>query len=187
MFAVPRPGGTAFPWRTWGIAALAGFLALGIGGGLFIDPVRYYRHLLELTGRVDSVPNSVSIYFALPMTAAGHVAALKFQAIGAVKLLTLPGIALAIAGVAWFVPRSRQALLLLLPALTYSAFVFFLLRAEQIRYLLPLGFILALFAGAAAEAALRLPIRPRVAAAAILFAATVSLGTLRLVDLTYAM
>jgi len=93
----------------------------------------------------------------------------------------------AIAGVAWFVPRSRQALLLLLPALTYSAFVFFLLRAEQIRYLLPLGFILALFAGAAVEAALRLPIRPRVAAAAILFAATVSLGTLRLVDLTYAM
>ena len=187
MFAVPRPGGTAFPWRTWGIAALAGFLALGIGSGLFIDPVRYYRHLLELTGRVESVPNAVSLYFALPMTAAGHVAALKFQAVGLSHMLTLTGVVLAVAGIAWFVPRSRQARLLFLPALTYSAFVFFLLRAEQIRYLMPLGFVFALFAGAAVDAALRSPIRMRAAAAAILFAATVSVGTLRLIDLTYAM
>ena len=187
MFAVPRPSGTAFPWRTWGIAAVAGFVALGIGSGLFIDPVRYYYHLMELVGRLDSVPRTASLYFALPNTAAGHLAALKFQAVGSMQGLTFFGLMLAVAGIALFVPGNRQARLLLLPALTYSAFVFFFLRAEQLRYLLPLGFVLALFAGAAADAGTRSPVRIRAAAAWGLLAAAISISTLRLADLTHAM
>jgi hypothetical protein len=184
---VPRAAGSAFPWRTWGVAILAGFVALGVGSGLFIDPVRYYRHLMFLAGRVEAVPGEATISTALPMTPSGHIEALTWQVTGSSAILTAAGLALAIGGVLWFVPRSRQARLLLLPALTYSIVVFFLLRAEQIRYLLPLAFVLALFAGAAVDAGLRAPARVYAAAVSVLFALTVSIGALRLVDLTYAM
>lgn len=124
---------------------------------------------------------------ALPMTAAGHVAALQFQGLGTAAMLTLPGLLLAIVGVLWFVPRNRQARLLALPALTYAVFVFGALRAEQIRYLLPLGFVLALFAGAAVDAGIRSPVRIRGWTAMTLLAITVGVALLRLVDLTHAM
>jgi hypothetical protein len=102
-------------------------------------------------------------------------------------MLTLPGVVLAVTGLAWFLPRDRTARLLMLPALSYSLFVFFFLRAAQLRYLLPLGLMLALFAGAAVDAAWRSSSRPRLALASGLFAAAGLIGLLRLVDLTHAM
>jgi len=187
MFALPRPAGSAFPWRTWGLAALAAILALGVGSGLFIDPGNYYNHVMFLAGRLESLPGTATISSALPMTASGHLDALRFQVAGAGTILTVPGLVLAAAGLLWFVPRSRQARMLVLPALTYAVFVFFFLRAGQIRYLLPLGFMLALFAGGAVDAALRSPARWHRVLASVMFTVAVSTGLLRVVDLTHAM
>ncbi|HEX6313244.1 MAG TPA: SoxR reducing system RseC family protein, partial [Gemmatimonadaceae bacterium] len=186
-FAMPRPSGTPFPWRPWSLVLVAGFLALGIGSGLFIDPANYLNHLMFLMGRVESLPGTETFSLALPMTAAGHLAALRFQIEGTADILTLAGLVLALAGAGWFVPRSRRAALLLLPALTYSVFVFFLLRAEAIRYLLPLGFVLALFAGAAVDGALHHSNRLVRGGVALLFVVAVGIGLLRAIDLTHAM
>ena len=187
MFFVPRPPGTPMPWKEWGIAVLTGFFALGIGSGLFVDPANYLEHLKFTAGRVESVPGTATVSAAIPMTAAGHLAALRYQAVGAVDTLTLTGVVLALAGIVRFVPRSRQAALLLLPAITYSVLVFLTMRVEYIRYLLPVGFVLALFAGALVEEGLRSRQRLLAGGVAVLFAVTVGVSALRWADLTHAM
>lgn len=186
VFAMPRQAG-AVAWKLWALAAVAAFLALGVGSGLFIDPANYIEHIRFLLGRVEEVPGSQTVSAAFPMTMAGHGRAVLFQLRGSADMLTLAGFILAIAGVVRFVPRNRQATLLLLPALTYTLFVFVLLRADMIRYLLPSGFVLALFAGAAADAALASGSRILALGGRMLFTVAASVLVLRAVDLTHAM
>lgn len=187
MFGVPRPAGQPFPWTTWGVAVLAGFLALGVGSGLFVDPANYVEHLKFLVGRVETVPGTETISSVLPWTAAGHLAALRFQLLGTGDVLTLSGLVLALAGIVWFAPRHRPSALLLLSALTCSVILFVIMRAEQIRYLLPLAFVLALFAGAIVDAALSARNRMLTGAGTALFAVSVGVSVLRWADLTHAM
>lgn len=185
-----RPGEESAPgvdWRSWGIAATTAFLALGVGSGLFVDPDRYLDHLRFLVGRVDMLPESAVLATSFPMTLSGHRAYLAFLAEGLPATLTLPGAILAGMGLAWAGRRSRRTLLLVLPAATYLAFIFLLLRVGQLRYLLPLAVMLAIFAAVGLVAGARAG-HPGIRAATVLLGClALGTGLLRHADLTHAM
>ncbi|HSA54760.1 MAG TPA: glycosyltransferase family 39 protein [Gemmatimonadaceae bacterium] len=185
-----HPGGAPGPavdWRSWGIAATTAFLALGVGSGFFVDPGRYLDHLRFLAGRVDMLPESAVLTTSFPMTLAGHRDYLAFLAEGLPATLTLPGVILAGMGIAWAWRRSTRTFLLVLPAVTYLAFIFLLLRVGQLRYLLPLAVILAIFAAVGLVAGARTR-HPVVRGASILLGGlALGTGLLRHADLTHAM
>ena len=183
--AVPRS--VRLGWRNWMLAACAAFVALGIGGGLFVDPTKYFDHVRFLAGRVEALPGAAMFSVSFPMTLAGNRAYLGFLGEGLANMLTLPGFVLSIAGIVLSLRERPRSLLLLLPAVTYFVFVFVLLRFGQLRYLLPLGFVLGIFAAVGVVAGLRMKNRILRGAALALGIGALGIGLLRYVDLTHSM
>ena len=181
------PDSTRVGWRNWILAAGAAFVALGIGSGLFVDPARYFDHLRFLTGRVEMLPGAAMFSESFPMTLAGHRAYLGFLGEGLVNMLTLPGLVLSVAGIVVSLRERPRSLLLLLPAVTYLLFLFALLRFGALRYLLPLGFVLGIFAAVGVVTGMRMKNRILRGAALAFGIAALGTGLLRYVDLTYAM
>jgi 4-amino-4-deoxy-L-arabinose transferase-like glycosyltransferase len=174
-------------WRHWMLAAGAAFVSLGIGSGLFVDPEKYFDHLRFLTGRVGMLPGAAMFSASFPMTLAGHRAYLGFLGEGLVNMLTLPGLILSIVGIVLSLKERPRSLLLLLPAVTYLLFLFVLLRFGQLRYLLPVGFVLGIFAAVGVVTGMRMKNRMLRGAALALGIGALSIGLLRYVDLTHAM
>lgn len=174
-------------WSNWMLAVAAAFLALGFGSGLFVDPEKYFDHLRYLAGRVDALPDAAMLRASFPMTLAGHREYIAFLAEGVVSMLTLPGFILSIAGIVLSFRASPRSLLLLLPAVTYVVFLFVLLRFGQLRYLLPLGFVLGIFAAVAVVNGMRMKNHILRGTALALGIAALGIGVLRYVDLTHAM
>ncbi len=131
------------------VALLAAFLALGLSSGLFVEPGRYFAHIAFLRGRIESAATGEVIPFTYPNTWQGNIAfgTLMLQHLAA--LLTWAGLALAALGLGWTLLRERRSALLALPAFTYLGFMFVEARTEQLRYVLPAGFIMAAFAARA--------------------------------------
>ncbi|HEY3257296.1 MAG TPA: glycosyltransferase family 39 protein, partial [Gemmatimonadaceae bacterium] len=151
-----EPDSMRVRWRTWILAAGAAFIALGLGSGLFVDPGRYVNHLRFAAGIARDLPDEAMVSVTYPMTLAGHRAYLGFLGEGLVKMLTLPGVVLSIAGVILSLRKRPRSLLLLIPAVTYVVFSFVLWRYGQLRYLLPVGFILGIFAAVGVVTGMRM-------------------------------
>ncbi len=184
----PRDWHRPLWWAPWACGLLAAFIALGLGSGFFIEPGRYLAHLAFTTGRLEAAPVAgKTIPIAFPYTLDGNLRYLRDMSGYLVQSLTWPGIALAAAGL-WAIVRGggRQAWMVL-PAVSYLAFIFLTLRSGQLRYVLPAAALLAIFAGHAAALGLA---RSRVdlrLASLLLLTAAVGLNLLRGIDLTYAM
>jgi hypothetical protein len=180
-------GGLA-AWKVPALAALSLVLAFGIGSGWFVDPTRFFAHVafvqermaLARTGQLEFVP----IY---PDTLAGHLGLAGLLAGFTAQALTLPGLLLAGAGLLWAARSDRRALLLALPVATYLALLFFSARTGQLRYLMPVAFILGLFAARALTVAWESGRRGLRVGAVVAGSVVLGLGFLRGIDLTWAM
>jgi hypothetical protein len=143
------------PWRAPAAGIGAAVLALGLSSGLFVEPSRYIAHIQFLRGRIDMATEGAVIPFTYPNTWSGHLEYATRMLEHMAVLLTWPGLVLAAAGIGWTAVRERKALLLALPALSYVAFMFVTARTAHLRYMLPVGFTIALFAARAALLAWR--------------------------------
>lgn len=175
-------------WKPVVFAALATFAAFGAGSGLFVDPQFYQRHLEFSRQRTELLAaGEIAHLRGYPSTWDGHVqlAGLLWNYLA--DSLTLLGLLLALLGAAWVLRSEPRRALLILPAATYFATLFLAARAGQLRYVLPVAFVLALFAARAAV--LGWESRRPVLRLLLLACGTLGLGLglLRGVDLTHAM
>jgi hypothetical protein len=192
VYRKQHPELTIGQWRFWKphvLALGAAVLALGAGSGLFVEPGRYIAHLHYLTSRVTMMAeaNVTAPVQTFPFTLAGHAEYGWATIAGLASILTVGGVALALAGVVVSVLRRERAALLILPVLTYLAYIFITLRVAQFRYLLPAAFLMAGFSARGTLAAWQA--RPAVVRVAGLSVAALVLivQSLRGVDLTYQM
>jgi len=182
----PRQGLAA--WKAPALAALALLLAFGLGSGWFVDPTRFFAHLdhmqermaLTRSGQLEFVPT-------YPRTLAGNLGLARLLAGFLAQTLSLPGLLLGCAGLAFALRKEWRTLLVALPLLTYLALLFFSARTGQMRYLMPAAFILGLFAARALTAAWDSGSRFLRGAAVGVGTLVLGLGLLRGVDLTWAM
>lgn len=168
-------------------AAVAAFVAFGAGSGLFVDPGRFVAHLRFIAERSSAVAAGEVVFLqTAPFTWAGHLEVLRLIGNSLSDAMTLPGLALAAAGVAWCLWHEKSKAAFAWPALTYLAVLFLTVRTAQLRYVMPAVFTLAFFEArllVSAWASCRLWLR---SVCAVGFLAG-TIGLLRGVDLTYAM
>jgi hypothetical protein len=181
------PSSFAF-WKAPLVALAAAFLAFGIGSGWFVDPQRFHAHLAFASGRTAALrAGEIAAFATYPFSLAGHVGLARLIIGYLADAMTLPGVVLAAAGVAWSIRRETRAGLFFLPALTYLAVLFFSVRVAQLRYVMPAAFILAFFAARAVTAAWRSPHRLSRMTVLTLAVLALTVNALRGADLTHAM
>jgi len=175
-------------WRALAFGLGASVLALGLGGGFFIEPHRYIMHLEFLTGRLHAAPDAGGLIpFAFPYTLDGNLAYAR-QIVGYLAdTLTGPGLLLALGGLIWAVRRDPPSRVVACLVLGFLGFIFVVLRSGQLRYVLPAGFLLALFGGYATSLIWQSQQVAVRASLSILAVAALGLNLLRGIDLTYAM
>ena len=176
-------------WKPIGIAGVAAFLALGVGSGLFVEPSRYFAHIEFTTSRMgDYIEGSAHYGRIYPYTMEGHLA-IGREFIGfVVDSMTVPGALLALAGVVLLgMRRDYRGLAFMLPALTYVLVLVLSARVMNLRYVMPLIFLLGF---AAAHATVIAASSKSVAFRSIgmgLAVFALGLSLLRGIDLTHAM
>jgi hypothetical protein len=175
-------------WKLLAFGLAASILALGLGGGFFVEPSRYLRHLEFLTGRLRAAPEAGGLIpFAFPYTVDGNLAYAAQIGGYLADTLTSAGLLLSVAGLVWAVRRHAPSRVIACLVVGFLGFNFVVLRSGQLRYVLPAGFLLALFAGYATSQiweSRSLAVR---ALLAILAVVALGLNLLRGIDLTYAM
>lgn len=172
-----------------GVGLGSAFLAYALGSGMVVDPGRWWAHVSFAAQRTSDVSTG-EIVFAVsyPWTLDGHLALAWRITRRLADAMTAPGLILGVVGGALALRReARWAGWLLLSALTYLAVLFFSARTVQIRYLMPAAFVLAVYAGHAAAAAVRTRALAGRLALQGLSAASVLLALAWGVDLTHAM
>ncbi len=175
-------------WKSHAAAAVAAILAFGAGSGLFVDPGRFFAHIEFVAQRTRDLAAGALIHMRPhPWTLDGHWALASLVAGHLRDSLTLPGLLLGVAGVAWTALRDRRRLAFAWPLATYLAVLFLVARNSQLRFVLPAAFCLALFAGRFLAVLMESGNRPARAAAAIAGALALGLAGLRGADLTHAM
>jgi hypothetical protein len=188
------PGATGAPWRNpsfWRIA-LAGagcaLLAYAVGSGMLVDYARWSAHIDFVRTRMSELDAGQITWVRLfPRTWDGHVGLTSLLASLLAASLSWPGLALGIGGVIVVARQTPRQAILALSALGYLAVLFFSARTAQLRYLMPVAFVLAIFAGRLIVVLWETHRRPwRLVAAG---GAVAAAGTLLLwaTDLTYAM
>jgi hypothetical protein len=180
-----------FSWSFWKApvtAALAAFVAFGLGSGLFVDPDRYFDHVEFARGRLSAITEGdVGFMSRYPFTWSGHLHLAGQITEYLSDALTWPGLLIAILGVLWMVRRQAWKSTFALPALTLLMVLFWSARTAQLRYVMPASFILAFFAARVVTRgweSSRLSVRVGITA---LIIAIIGIGLLRGADLTYAM
>ena len=167
---------------------LSAFIAFGLGSGLFVDPGRFFAHVNFYIVRVDYISKgNVPVAFTFPFTWEGNIEFLRYIVGYLTDMMTLPGLLLAIFGAILTIWKDPKSAWLALMALTYLAFMFVVARSAQMRYVLPAGFILAVFLGRGVELATqfrRTGLRVGVIGVAL---CVWGICFLRGIDLTYAM
>ena len=168
--------------------AVAAVLALGLGSGLFVEPGRYIAHVQFITGRLETLSaEDSSLAFTFPYTLAGHLGyagqILRLLA----DIMTWPGLLFSLAGLAGICWRDRRGALIPLMGVGSALFLFVVLRAAQLRYLLPAAFALYF---AAAWLHRQLQARPQRwlgAASWVVISAVLALSATRGLTLTHEM
>ncbi len=188
----PEAGGEAAnerrPWRQgWGFLASL-LLALGLGSGFLVEPGRYMAHLEFITGRLGELKAEASpLAFAYPYSWDGHLGYCAQMVRLLVDIMTLPGLLLAVAGLAFLCLRERRFALIPLMGVASLAFLFLALRAAQLRYLLPAAFALYLGAARMHGRLVEHHSRPVRALAWLVVVFIVTLGLMRGASLTHEM
>ena|GEM_PF-577799 len=175
-------------WKLLAFGLAASILALGLGGGFFVEPSRYLLHLEFLTGRLRDAPGAGGLIpFAFPYTVDGNLAYAAQIGGYLADTLTSAGLLLSLAGLVWAVRRHAPSRVIACLLVGFLGFNFVVLRSGQLRYVLPAGFLLALFAGYATSQiweSRSLAVRGLLAILAVI---ALGLNLLRGIDLTYAM
>ncbi|HJU74390.1 MAG TPA: glycosyltransferase family 39 protein [Gemmatimonadaceae bacterium] len=174
-------------WRTATLATAAALGAYAIGSGLVIDFARWQAHLTFIRERTQLARSGGVIFTTYyPFTWSGHVS-LAAQIVALLgNAMSLPGLALGIGGLILAARRNRRSVLLAYSALVYLVILFVSARVIQLRYVLPITFVLALYAGYAVVTGWRSIPTIRWATAAVAGAAVIILA-LWATDLTYGM
>lgn len=179
--------GKAF-WQPLLAGALAAFIVFGFGSGLFVDPKFYFAHVEFARERVQILANAeIPWVKSYPRTLQGHVELFGALASYLVDAMTWPGVVLALAGALLAWRREPLTALVVLPAATYFAVLFWAARAGQLRYLIPVALVLSLFAARAAVWAWESRALWLRAAGATVAIMAIAIGLLRGADLTYVM
>jgi len=175
---------------SWGRALRGPLLALAtalavyaVASGLVLRPARFMQHLAYVTHG----SGNPAFYNRYPYTAAGHVAFGREFAQQFVDTFGWPLLAITLAGSAAWLRRDRRLALWLLPAVAIVVLVILPVRFALLRFVLPVGYVLAF---AAADVVARawtdvrgLPATATRAAIAIVVAVTAA----RTADLTWQM
>lgn len=173
--------------RAFGAGLLACVLAFGLGSGLFIDPDRFLAHLAFNRERVEMLRGGEIAFMpyyepdlegslALAAVLSGYLA----------DAVTVPGIALFLAGAVAFLRARSRSGWMLVPLLTYLLVLFVATRNGLLRYMMPAAFVMALFAARGTVVLFRSGRLPGLLAGAAA-AWVVVAGALRGADLTYQM
>jgi hypothetical protein len=177
--------------RFWRMAFIATGTALGtyaLTSGMVIDFARWQAHLNFIRERTQLARSGGVIFTTYyPFTMEGHVQlAWRITRLLA-DALTWPGLTLGVAGIVLAMRRAPRTTLLACSALVYLLILFFSARVIQLRYVMPISFILALYAGYATITAWRSSSAAvRVGGGALAGSAAVIL-LLWATDLTYGM
>ncbi len=175
-------------WISSAIFLGVAFLAFGLGSGLFVDPERYFAHIEFARQRFQDFSEGEVIFASrFPGTPQGHLQVVALFSRHLSESITLPGTILAVIGFLYVARRERVGALFAMPALTYLAVLFFSVHSSQLRYLMPVAYLLSFLAARILVVAFessRVPLR--------VFSVFVSfgifgVGVLRGIDLTHAM
>ncbi|MGQ0538904.1 MAG: ArnT family glycosyltransferase [Gemmatimonadaceae bacterium] len=183
-----RYGRTRRFWSAAFMGAAAAVAAYVVLSGMAVDFDRWVAHIRFNRERMQLARAGGVIFTEYyPYTWRGHVdLALRMLALLR-DAVTAPGLALGIAGAVVAARRAPRTALLACSALAYAAILFLSARVIQLRYVLPIAFILALYAGYAVVTGWRSSRRVfRWGTAALAAAAGVTLLAWA-ADLTYAM
>lgn len=131
-------------WKPLLAGAAGAFIAFGFGSGLFIEPSRYITHVQLIGGRVDLIAaGAIYIPNIFPNTWSGHIQYAQKIVEFLIDMMTFPGLLLAVAGLLWLLRAAPRKGMVALTAVTYLLFIFVTLRAAQMRYLMPIPYLLA--------------------------------------------
>jgi 4-amino-4-deoxy-L-arabinose transferase-like glycosyltransferase len=166
------------------LGLLVSLLVLSVGSGFAIEPQRWMAHVREIAGKAEAAPSSLAT--ALPYDLSGHLRLLSAIGQNLVFSLNWGGVALVLAGVAMALAQRASIAWLLIPVALESVTLFLLFRSPQLRYVLPMVIMLIPF-GAYAVHLLWDHGKGIRALVGVIVAGTLSLNTIRFVDLTYAM
>lgn len=167
---------------------LAGALAFGMSSGLFVDPARYLAHLAFMRERLGALTSGDIPYVTVaPFTWEGHLQLVAMILRRLVDAMTLPGLLLAFLGVLLTLRREPLTATPALSVVTSMAALGWSARTVQLRYVIPIAFVLGLFAARAVVWvwAGRSPALKAVVSALVVGA--LGLNLLRGLDLTYLM
>jgi hypothetical protein len=172
----------------------AGAVAYAVCSGLIVNPTRFARHTRFIT-HGSPISALRGHYGSVPPTLEGYLHALRATVDETAMSLGTVGLALALLGIALCARRDRRALVFALPVLTLVAGVILPVRFVELRFLLPMAYVLAFFAAYAVWTASRSASRAaRVAGAlacvvalGVQFAKAGDLGYQRIVDRRYAL
>jgi hypothetical protein len=162
-----HPDRTVPPWREasfWATAALSVVVALGAyaaASGLVVDFRRWSAHIEFVNTRLaEARSNGVPWITLYPRTWAGHVGLAGTLTTLLAHTLSWPGLALGVAGVIDAARRSPRQATLALSALGFLVVVFVSSRFGQLRYMLPVALVVAVFTGRLTIVAWRARPRP---------------------------
>lgn len=180
-------------WGLWKLPLISlgtALLVFGVSSGLLIDPAFYRAHVQYLSQfRIDVVTGNVAYlngaYY--PYTWLGHIQLAERIVGHVVDAVGVPGLALGIIGIAVALRRERRSAVLLMLALTYVAVLFWNSRSAQMRYIMPVAYILAIYAARATAIIFEARSWPIRAALSVLAASAIGISLLRGIDLTGAM
>ena len=131
-------------WRVPFAGTLASIIAFGIGSGLFVEPSRYWAHVTFMWDRVAIIARGdIYVPYVFPPDWAGNVGYVQrvFELLR--DMITLPGVILGLAGLIWLLVRRPKAMWVAVTAIAYFGFIFYMLRSPQMRYTMPVAYLLS--------------------------------------------
>jgi hypothetical protein len=131
-------------WRAPATGLVAAFLALGVGSGLFVEPSRYFLHIDELVGHINKISTgNIFVPHVFLFTLEGNIGYLQRVLELLVAMMSWPALLLAIGGLGLLLVSKHPARGLALLVFVYLVFIFFTLRSPQLRYFIPVAWLLA--------------------------------------------
>jgi hypothetical protein len=131
-------------WRASIAGLITAFLAFGFGSGLFVEPSRYFMHMDHILNRIEKISHGeVYVPYVFPFSIEGNYSFIVRVMEILVEMISLPGILLATSGIALLLFKKNNIRSLVALAFFSLLFSFFTIRTPQIRYFLPVSFLLA--------------------------------------------
>ncbi len=194
LLLLPDPGTTLAPWRRstfWRVAvvgAVCAFAAYALGSGMAIDYRRWSAHMTFVQTRLAEIEQAgIAFVRIYPRTWEGSVQFAARLVTLIAHSMTWPGLVIGAGGALLLAVQRRRESVLALSAVGYLLVLFFSARVAQLRYVLPVAFVLAIYAARAVMLAWQSrpsPVRVGVLAVGAVAALTLVAWD---VDLTYGM